>query len=157
MWASEALLIIQGLSFPGIFVLSPDPEFSRAGSLCLPRASLLSKPFFFITTAQFPTQQYQITPWYSLLITTMAANTDDTLVNLERHRQRLEESVAKLRKSLEHWQTWEFEYEGFREELLRFKGEPTPQEMVDIGVDFGGDFVNEKGKGCLAVATLDAD
>ena len=42
----------------------------------------------------------------------------DTLADLERRRLQLEENVAKLRKSLRHWQQWEVEYEGMKEELL---------------------------------------
>jgi unconventional prefoldin RPB5 interactor 1 len=36
---------------------------------------------------------------------------------LETRRLELEENVAKLRKSLQHWRTWDAEYEGLKEEL----------------------------------------
>ncbi|KAF2494887.1 hypothetical protein BU16DRAFT_562518 [Lophium mytilinum] len=68
----------------------------------------------------------------------------DPLVDLERHRVRLEETVAKLRKSLHHWHTWEFEYEALKEEIQRFNGQPSTEDMVKIGAAFGGDLVNEK-------------
>ena len=42
----------------------------------------------------------------------------DSLVDLERYRLQLEENVEKLRASLHHWQTWEIEYEGMKEEIL---------------------------------------
>ena len=42
----------------------------------------------------------------------------DSLVDLERYRLQLEQNVAKLRASLRHWQTWEIEYEGMKEEIL---------------------------------------
>ena len=42
----------------------------------------------------------------------------DSLVDLERHRLRLEENLGRLRLALKHWQTWEAEYEGLREEIL---------------------------------------
>ncbi|OCK98407.1 uncharacterized protein K441DRAFT_739184 [Cenococcum geophilum 1.58] len=74
----------------------------------------------------------------------MESATRDPLVDLERHRLRLEENVAKLRKSLQHWQTWELEYEGLKEEIQRFKGQPTTEDIVNIGKYFGGDLVNEK-------------
>ena len=42
----------------------------------------------------------------------------DSLADLERYRLQLEENIKKLRASLRHWQTWEIEYEGMKEELL---------------------------------------
>jgi hypothetical protein len=36
---------------------------------------------------------------------------------LETRRLELESNVAKLRKSLQHWRTWDAEYEGLKEEL----------------------------------------
>lgn len=60
----------------------------------------------------------------------MESATRDPLVDLERHRLRLEENVAKLRKSLQHWQTWELEYEGLKEEIQRFKGQPATEDIV---------------------------
>lgn len=67
---------------------------------------------------------------YPLAITNMESATRDLLVDLERHRLRLEENVAKLRKSLQHWQTWELEYEGLKEEIQRLKGQPTTEDIV---------------------------
>ena len=49
----------------------------------------------------------------------------DSLVDLERYRLQLEQNVAKLRASLRHWQTWEIEYEGMKEEILEL-GEVHP-------------------------------
>ena len=42
----------------------------------------------------------------------------DSLADLERYRLQLEENIKKLRASLRHWQTWEIEYEGMKEEIL---------------------------------------
>lgn len=39
------------------------------------------------------------------------------LEQLETRRLELEENVAKLRKTLQHWRTWDLEYEGLKEEL----------------------------------------
>ncbi|KAF2136410.1 uncharacterized protein K452DRAFT_292438 [Aplosporella prunicola CBS 121167] len=74
----------------------------------------------------------------------MAAAPKDSFTDLERHRLRLEDQIAKLRKSLQHWQTWDVEYEGLKEEIEGFKGEPSTQDMMKIGQDFGGDLVNDK-------------
>lgn len=49
---------------------------------------------------------------------------------IERHRQRLEESLAKLRKALRHWQVLSAEYEAFREELQGLPDGASREEMV---------------------------
>ena len=59
----------------------------------------------------------------------MAAVTD-SFVDLERLRLQLEENVKKLRKSLQHWQTWSAEYEGLKEEILGLGEEHTEAELV---------------------------
>ena len=41
----------------------------------------------------------------------------DSFVDLELQRRRLEDSIQQLRKSLQHWQLWEAEYEGLKEEI----------------------------------------
>ncbi|EON68096.1 hypothetical protein W97_07244 [Coniosporium apollinis CBS 100218] len=73
----------------------------------------------------------------------MDQTTRDSLADLERRRLQLEESVVKLQLALRQWQTWDAEYEGLKEEILGFAGEPTTQDLVDIGTKFGGDLVNE--------------
>jgi hypothetical protein len=55
----------------------------------------------------------------------------DKFDDVERCRLQLEESVAKLRKSLQYWQTWEAEYEGLKEEVLGLGEEHTEAELVD--------------------------
>lgn len=51
---------------------------------------------------------------------------------IERHRQRLDESLAKLRKALRHWQVLSAEYEGFREELQALPDGASREEMVSF-------------------------
>ncbi|KAI9831152.1 MAG: hypothetical protein M1819_005240 [Sarea resinae] len=72
------------------------------------------------------------------------ATVKDSFLDLERHRLRLEDNVAKLRKSLQHWQTWEAEYEGLKEEIIAFRGEPSSEDLAALGADFGGTLVNAK-------------
>ncbi|MCJ1317407.1 hypothetical protein MMC15_002731 [Xylographa vitiligo] len=67
----------------------------------------------------------------------------ESLVDLERRRKQLEDAVAHLRKSLQHWQTWEAEYEGLKEEILGLGKDPPIQNLKDVGVDFGGDLLTE--------------
>ena len=51
-------------------------------------------------------------------------------VDLEKNRLQLEENVAKLRESLQYWQTWEAEYEGMKEEIMRLGVDHTETELV---------------------------
>lgn len=52
------------------------------------------------------------------------------LDELESQRLQLEEKVAKLRKSLQHWRTWDAEYEGLKEELSTSADINTKQDCV---------------------------
>lgn len=58
----------------------------------------------------------------------------DSFIDLERHRLRLEENVAKLQKSLQHWQTWEAEYGAFKEELLALGDDCTDADLVRTSI-----------------------
>lgn len=66
------------------------------------------------------------------------------LQDLERHRLRLEENTAKLRRSLQHWRDWEIEYEGLKEEYQRLKDGATASDMIEAGKNFGSNLVTEK-------------
>lgn len=86
-------------------------------------------------------------------------------IGLERHRQRLELSLEKLRKALRHWQISSAEYEAFREELQALAPGASREDMVSCaalprgtwpgllltgaklaaGAEFGGTVVDEKG------------
>jgi unconventional prefoldin RPB5 interactor 1 len=68
----------------------------------------------------------------------------DSFLDLERHRQLLEENIEKLRKSLRHWQTWEAEYEGLKEEILAVKPTPNPQQLLAICRGYEGELVTRK-------------
>lgn len=61
-------------------------------------------------------------------------NVKDSLVDLERHRLRLEENLVKLRRSLQHWQTWEAEYEGLKEEILAAGDNASSTDLVRLPV-----------------------
>ncbi len=56
--------------------------------------------------------------------------TKDSLADLERYRLQLEQNVAKLRASLRHWQTWEIEYEGMKEEILELEEVHSCSDLV---------------------------
>ena len=54
----------------------------------------------------------------------------DSLVDLERYRFQLEGNVARLRVSLRHWQKWEAEYEGMKEEISNLGTKHTEEDIV---------------------------
>lgn len=63
----------------------------------------------------------------------MAGNdikTRDSLADLDRYRLQLEQNVAKLWASLRHWQTWEIEYEGMKEEILELGEVHSSSDLV---------------------------
>ena len=91
-------------------------------------------------------------------------NMRDSFIDVERHRLRLDENLVKLQRSLQHWQTWEAEYEGLKEDILGLganasstdivrptsirnwvRGVSNPLAQVAIGRDFGGTLVDEQG------------
>lgn len=75
----------------------------------------------------------------------MAQTLKDSFLDLERHRKLLEENIEKLRKSLRHWQTWEAEYEGLKEEILAAKPTPTQEQLSAICREYEGELVTRKG------------
>lgn len=66
------------------------------------------------------------------------------LFKLEQQRQGLEDNLQKLRQSLKHWQTWEAEYEGLKEELQGVHGNPTASQLATIARSYDGELVNER-------------
>jgi unconventional prefoldin RPB5 interactor 1 len=69
---------------------------------------------------------------------------DSGLLQVERQRSELEASISKLRTSLQHWQTWEIEYEGLREEIASLPDGSNTTDVLAIARDFGADLVDEK-------------
>ncbi|KAE9366967.1 hypothetical protein N431DRAFT_429728 [Stipitochalara longipes BDJ] len=74
----------------------------------------------------------------------MAQLLKDSFLDLERHRRLLEENIEKLRKSLRHWQLWEAEYEGLKEEILAAKPTPDKEQLSAICRDYEGELVTRK-------------
>ena len=73
----------------------------------------------------------------------MATTAQPNMEGIESRRLQLEESVSKLQKALNHWATWEMEYQILKEEL-QAADSPSPAQMVEIGRDIQGKLVNEK-------------
>ncbi|KAI4157149.1 MAG: hypothetical protein L6R39_000746 [Caloplaca ligustica] len=68
----------------------------------------------------------------------------ETLVELDRQRQRLKEDVDKLRKSINTWRTWEAEYEGLKEELQSLGEDAPSSALQDVANRFDGELLNRK-------------
>ena len=66
------------------------------------------------------------------------------LAQVEQARQQLEDQIAKLRKSLQYWQTWEAEYEGFKEELEALGEDAGAEDIIDLANNFGGTVITKK-------------
>lgn len=74
----------------------------------------------------------------------MAQTTKDSFRDLEKYRQQLEDNIAKLRKSLRHWQTWDAEYDGLKEEILSVDPTPNRDELISIARKYEADLVKGK-------------
>ncbi|KAI9682121.1 MAG: hypothetical protein M1817_000175 [Caeruleum heppii] len=72
------------------------------------------------------------------------ANHTISLKDVEHHRQLLEENVASLRKALRHWQVWEAEYEGLKEEISAHEGPSSDEDVIRISGNYGGELVTDK-------------
>jgi unconventional prefoldin RPB5 interactor 1 len=79
------------------------------------------------------------------------------LLDLEQQRLALEENLQKLRQRLKHWQTWEAEYEGLKEEILNASpgSITTPSQLETIANTYDGDLVD--GKEIRELTGLDKD
>ncbi|KAF2482411.1 Prefoldin subunit-domain-containing protein [Neohortaea acidophila] len=66
------------------------------------------------------------------------------LLRLEQQRQTLEDNLQKLRQSLKHWQIWEAEYEGLKEEIQTAGAEPSVSQLEELAKSYNGELVTEK-------------
>nr|OQO22196.1 hypothetical protein B0A51_10860 [Rachicladosporium sp. CCFEE 5018] len=67
------------------------------------------------------------------------------LSEIEAKRQELETNMQDIRKSLKHWQSWDAQYEGLKEELLDLDSEDLDATTVEtVTKDCQGDLLTEK-------------
>ncbi|KAK6433734.1 hypothetical protein LTR95_010086 [Oleoguttula sp. CCFEE 5521] len=67
------------------------------------------------------------------------------LSEIEAKRQELETNMQDIRKSLKHWQSWDAQYEGLKEELLDLDSEDLDATTVEtVTKDCRGDLLTEK-------------
>jgi unconventional prefoldin RPB5 interactor 1 len=76
-------------------------------------------------------------------VSNMSTKVKDSFLDLERHRQLLEANIQKLRTSLEHWQTWEAEYEGLKEEIANLGPAPKAEQLIAVGKEYDGTLVTK--------------
>lgn len=67
----------------------------------------------------------------------------DSLVDPDKHRLQLEETIQKLRQALQHWQVWDAEYEALKEEIDAVSA-TSEEELASIRDGFEGELVNRK-------------
>ncbi|KAG5952574.1 hypothetical protein E4U53_000513 [Claviceps sorghi] len=66
---------------------------------------------------------------------------NDSFLTLEKHRLKLEENVKQLKKALQHWQTWDAEYEALKEEVEAVPPPCKPDDLHKIHTDFDGELL----------------
>ena len=69
---------------------------------------------------------------------------NDSLLDLEKNRVVLEESIAKLEKAIQHWKTWDAEYEALKEEVDAVAESSQVNELHRIHRDFEGELLTGK-------------
>ncbi len=62
---------------------------------------------------------------------------ESSISKIENRRNELEKNVAKLQASLRHWQAWEIEYEGMKEELSKLGDHPSVSEINETAESNG--------------------
>ncbi|KAI6082480.1 Prefoldin subunit-domain-containing protein [Hypoxylon rubiginosum] len=67
----------------------------------------------------------------------------DSFIDLERHRQLLEENVKKLSKALNHWKQWRTEYEALRSEVKALPPATGRQELRSTREKFEAELYHE--------------
>ncbi|KAG6119497.1 hypothetical protein E4U13_007552 [Claviceps humidiphila] len=70
----------------------------------------------------------------------MSAATN-SFIALEKHRMQLEENVEQLKKALQHWRTWDAEYEALKEEVEAIPDPCKPDDLCKIRAEFDGELL----------------
>ncbi|KAF2223737.1 Prefoldin subunit-domain-containing protein [Elsinoe ampelina] len=68
----------------------------------------------------------------------------EVLHDVDRRRAELETNMEKLEKALKHWQMWDAEYEGLKEELIEIEDDIRPETIERLADDFGGELLTVK-------------
>ncbi|KAK2865023.1 hypothetical protein FQN49_003986 [Arthroderma sp. PD_2] len=71
-------------------------------------------------------------------------DTSQALTGLEQKRLQLEKQITDLQTSIYHWRLWNAEYDSLKEELSSLPENSTREDILQVGVNFGGSQVTEK-------------
>ncbi|KAL2756969.1 hypothetical protein ACRALDRAFT_1049204 [Sodiomyces alcalophilus JCM 7366] len=71
------------------------------------------------------------------------AGVRDSFQNLETHRLKLEENIAKLKESLQHWRQWDAEYETLKEEIESLPKPVSQKDVTRIRAEFDSQIINK--------------
>lgn len=79
------------------------------------------------------------------------ASGQDSLLDLERYRRQLESDIAGLKRGLQHWQTWDAEYEALKEEIEAAEGDDYDRIRNEFSLELIGrkevdEVIGEEGK-----------
>ena len=75
----------------------------------------------------------------------MSADADGTLQLLEQKRLQLEGQIAEFEKQLLHWQSWETDYELFKEEITAGSNSDNGQNLPQSVEQFDRNLLNSQG------------
>ena len=67
-----------------------------------------------------------------------------TLIEVEKQRAHLEENISQLRASLQHWRTWDAEYEAIKEEVGTVPEDASMAGLESVRDAFDGTLVDSK-------------
>ncbi|KAF1737607.1 hypothetical protein CRV24_003228 [Beauveria bassiana] len=65
----------------------------------------------------------------------------ETLADMDDHLARLKVKVQEQRTSLQHWQTWDAEYEALKEQVQALSEAPTAEDLQRLRKDFDGELL----------------
>ncbi|KAM3533293.1 hypothetical protein MY4038_003413 [Beauveria bassiana] len=65
----------------------------------------------------------------------------ETLADMDDHLARLKNKVQEQRNSLQHWQTWDAEYEALKEQIQALSEAPTAEDLQRLRKDFDGELL----------------
>ncbi|KAF5130692.1 hypothetical protein E5D57_007034 [Metarhizium anisopliae] len=66
---------------------------------------------------------------------------NDSFLSVEKRRLQLEENIGQLKKTLQHWQTWDAEYEALKEEVEAVEEPYTSDDLRHIHDEFDGELL----------------
>lgn len=72
------------------------------------------------------------------------ASVKDSFIDLERHRQLLEQNVVKLEEALDEWRQWKTEYATLQKQVRSLPADASRDQLTAAREAYQGDLVNEK-------------